>query len=245
MTKMTTKATFKSPSQNEGLAFSFGVPSVDTIIDRYLGRNQPESSITSQIVEAHRESNVHQLNMELTQLMEQLETKKKLGEELHQREKANQRQYWCQKPVEELDLSHLQQLKSAMDGFKRSVQAQKVAILNVNPHQSFLGSSSQGLNPIHDFNNMMDGGYFVPHMSVPPSGYNLNHVQGYSANPLEGFNLNPVQRYNVNPDNRYNTNSQEINILGHGFGGTMLTHKGMMFFSFLVLKDLVVDFLVC
>ncbi|KAE8726011.1 Detected protein of unknown function [Hibiscus syriacus] len=147
-------------------AFSFGVPSVDTVIDRYLGRNPPETSITSQIVEACRESNVHRLNMELTQNLK----KKNVVKSFTKWRKQTNDNIGFQSPVEEFYLSHLLQLKSAMDGLKRNVQTQKVAILNANPQQFYLGSSSQRLQ-IHDYNNsMMDGGYLV----LPPSRYNLN-----------------------------------------------------------------------
>ncbi|KAL4290978.1 hypothetical protein GQ457_14G023830 [Hibiscus cannabinus] len=64
---------------------------------------------------------VHQLNMELTQLMNQLEDKRKRGEELNQMKKENQQQYRWQAPVEELDLSTLEQLKSAMEGLKKNL----------------------------------------------------------------------------------------------------------------------------
>ncbi|KAL4290244.1 hypothetical protein GQ457_14G017240 [Hibiscus cannabinus] len=61
------------------------------------------------------------LNMELTQLMSQLEDKRKHGEELNQMNKENQQQYRWQAPVEELDLSTLKQLKSAMEGLKKNM----------------------------------------------------------------------------------------------------------------------------
>ncbi|XP_039059750.1 uncharacterized protein LOC120203551 [Hibiscus syriacus] len=106
--------------------------------------------------------------------MGQLEGQNKCCKELDKIEKTNRHQYWFQSPVEELDLSQLMQLKSAMNGLKNNVEEQKVAILNANRHQFFLGNSSQGL--VHDYNyNTMAGPY--------------NPVQEYSANPANGYNV--------------------------------------------------------
>ena len=48
--------------------FSFGHPELGNVIDRYLGRNPPESSGTLQLIEAHRNANVRELNMQLTEV---------------------------------------------------------------------------------------------------------------------------------------------------------------------------------
>ncbi|KAL4318651.1 hypothetical protein GQ457_18G019770 [Hibiscus cannabinus] len=48
--------------------YSFRHPSVDVVIDHYLGRNTPKTHITAQLVKANHDSNVHPLNMELTQV---------------------------------------------------------------------------------------------------------------------------------------------------------------------------------
>ncbi|KAJ7946210.1 Agamous-like MADS-box protein [Quillaja saponaria] len=64
-------------------AFSFGHPEVESILDRYLTRNPPprqESRAHQQLVEAHRNANVHEQNMKLTQILNQLEIEKKRGE---------------------------------------------------------------------------------------------------------------------------------------------------------------------
>ncbi|GMI70599.1 hypothetical protein HRI_000729200 [Hibiscus trionum] len=197
--------------------YSFGHPSVDTVIDRYLGCNAPETSITSQMVVANRESNIHQLNMELTQIESQLEAKKKLGEELNQIKKANQQQCRWQSPIEELDLSQLQQLKSALEVLKKKVQAQMLALLNANPHQFYEGSSSGANNINMAFDaSMMDGGYIVPGMTVPPTG--LNPTDGYIANPAEGYSLNPTDGYIVNPAEGYSLNPTDEYIVNPAEG---------------------------
>lgn len=48
--------------------FSFGHPGVETIIDRYFTRNPPQNSGTMQLIEAHRNATVRELNMQLTQV---------------------------------------------------------------------------------------------------------------------------------------------------------------------------------
>lgn len=48
--------------------FSFGHPCVETIVDRYLTRNPPQISGTMQLIEAHRNAGVRELNMQLTQV---------------------------------------------------------------------------------------------------------------------------------------------------------------------------------
>lgn len=53
--------------------FSFGHPEVESIVNRYLTRNPPPESSAHQLVEAHRNTNVRDLNIQLTQLFNDLE----------------------------------------------------------------------------------------------------------------------------------------------------------------------------
>lgn len=48
--------------------FSFGHPCVETVVDRFLTRNPPQISGTMQLIEAHRNATVRELNMQLTQV---------------------------------------------------------------------------------------------------------------------------------------------------------------------------------
>ncbi|XWS67525.1 hypothetical protein CRYUN_Cryun04dG0013900 [Craigia yunnanensis] len=178
--------------------FSFGHPELGNVIDRYLGRNPPETSGTLQLIEAHRNANVRELNMQLTEVVSQLEAEKMRGEELNQMRKASQNQYWWEAPIDELSLPQLQQLKSALEEMKKNVskQAEKLLIQNANPQQFFLGSSSSGLLPNYETKNiafdvnMMPQGYSAPNMM--PQGYSAPNMipPGYNPNP-EGFNPNP------------------------------------------------------
>ncbi|KAL4303398.1 hypothetical protein GQ457_10G022070 [Hibiscus cannabinus] len=207
--------------------FSFGHPSVDIIIDRYSRNSAPETSITSQIIGAHRDSNVRRLNMELTELTSQLEAKKKLGAELTQMSKANQELYWFQSPIQELDLSQLQQLKSALEKLKNDVESQKLALLNsIDPQQFYMGSTSsaQVMNiPNHMPNNNNNMGMFNPNLMN--GGYNIVPTPGYNPNPAQGYGVNLAQGYTANPQVNpaaagYNTNPVPVPVPVQGYGIT-------------------------
>ncbi|XP_022749236.1 agamous-like MADS-box protein AGL62 [Durio zibethinus] len=172
--------------------FSFGHPEIGNIIDRYLNHSTPETSGTSQFIEAHRNANVRELNMHLTEMVRQLEVEKRRGEELDQMRRTSQSQHWWEAPIEELSLPHLQQLKSAMEELKKNMakQAEKHLIQSTNSQQFFMGSSSAGVFPNYETKNisfdvnMMPQGYNAPNM-IPP-GFNFN-PEGYNPNP-QGYN---------------------------------------------------------
>ncbi|KAM1031162.1 hypothetical protein FF1_034939 [Malus domestica] len=68
--------------------FSFGHPEVDSIVDCFAARNPypnfqaGSTGSTQQLVEAHRNANVQELNMQLTQVVNQLEAEKKCEKHL-------------------------------------------------------------------------------------------------------------------------------------------------------------------
>ncbi|GAY45136.1 hypothetical protein CUMW_087170, partial [Citrus unshiu] len=103
-------------------AFSFGHPNVDSILDLYLARNPnpPSESSTDRLIEAHRNANIRELNMQLTQ---------KHGEVLSEIRKASCRQCWWEAPINELGLHELEQLKTAMEELKKNVEQQANKIL--------------------------------------------------------------------------------------------------------------------
>ncbi|XP_057445072.1 agamous-like MADS-box protein AGL61 [Lotus japonicus] len=103
-------------------AFSFGHPGVESLIDCYFAQNSPsELSSSHQLVEAHRNANARNLNMQLTQILNQLEIEKKYGDELDQARKARQRQFWWETPIDELGLYELQHLMLSMEELKKNV----------------------------------------------------------------------------------------------------------------------------
>ncbi|KAL7236322.1 hypothetical protein ACSBR1_019572 [Camellia fascicularis] len=65
-------------------AYSFGHPTVDMIIDRFLSQDAPLNSGTHQLVEAHRSACVRDLNLQLTHVQALLEVEKQRDTALDQ-----------------------------------------------------------------------------------------------------------------------------------------------------------------
>ncbi|XP_027364754.1 agamous-like MADS-box protein AGL62 [Abrus precatorius] len=128
--------------------FSFGHPNVDAVIDRYLSRAPPPNSGTMQFIEAHRSANVRELNAQLTQINNQLDTERKRGEELSRMRKAAQAQFWWAEPFEEMNRAQLEELKGALEELKKHVArlADRLLVQTAaNPAQYFTGASSSNL----------------------------------------------------------------------------------------------------
>ncbi|QCE08420.1 agamous-like MADS-box protein AGL62 [Vigna unguiculata] len=126
--------------------FSFGHPNVDAVIDRFLGRAPVQDSGTMQFIDAHRISNVRDLNKQLTQVNELLETERKRGEELSRMRREAQDLMWWTRPTEELSVEQMEQYKTALEELKKHVAqlAERAMLQNaVNQgHQFFPGASS-------------------------------------------------------------------------------------------------------
>ncbi|XP_022975753.1 agamous-like MADS-box protein AGL62 [Cucurbita maxima] len=139
--------------------FSFGHPCVEALIERFVTRNPPPSSGTLQLIEAHRNANVRELNAQLTQVLNHLEMERKRGEELNKLRKANQPQCWWELPIEEMELYQLEQLKLSLDELKKNVMQQADRILiqtsNGNPPPQFFPTPTPA-NP-----NQQGGVYVV------------------------------------------------------------------------------------
>ncbi|CAK8566948.1 unnamed protein product [Lathyrus sativus] len=139
-------------------AFSFGHPEVESIVDRYLSRNLPQESNTLQLVEAHRNANVRDLNAQLTQLLSHLEIEKKQGEEIDHVRKARQVQNWWENPIDELGLNELVQLKVSIEDLKKNIGkiANKCMIEQSNMFSSNIGAN--GFGRYNTFENKSGGG---------------------------------------------------------------------------------------
>ncbi|KAL7206293.1 hypothetical protein ACSBR2_019075 [Camellia fascicularis] len=160
-------------------AFSFGHPCVDTIVDRFLSRNPQPNSGSLQLVEAHRNAHVRELNLQLTEALDTLEAEKKKGEELNKMRKDSRDKCWWEAPVSELGLQQLQQLKVAMEDLKKNVvrQGEKIQMEESNPSRLFAaGSSSMGGHVgggPHDVKVSGLGLFMTPH------GYTLGYGHGF------------------------------------------------------------------
>lgn len=133
-------------------AFSFGHPEVESLIDRYTIRNPPQhESSAHHLVEAHRNANVRELNMQLTDVVNQLEMEKKRGEDLDHVRKTRQRQFWWENPVDELGLHELLQMKVSIEELKKNVEkhASKFMLENSsNMSSSLVLGPNIGLGPL-------------------------------------------------------------------------------------------------
>ncbi|XP_021910936.1 agamous-like MADS-box protein AGL62 [Carica papaya] len=143
--------------------FSFGHPSVETMVERFINGNPPQvTSGTMKFIEAHRNASVRELNMQLTQVLNQLEIEKNRSEELNQMKRVNENQCWWMAPKEDMSLAQLQQVKASFDELKKNVakHVEKIVIHSSNNHPHlplpcphhhhphhpfFLGSSSSGV----------------------------------------------------------------------------------------------------
>lgn len=102
--------------------FSFGHPSVDSVVDRFLiGQKNSfmkySISGNSNQISSNSHSVIHELNMNLTQLLSQLESERKKGQELD-RMKSH---CWWESPVDELSLSELEFLETSMEELKNKI----------------------------------------------------------------------------------------------------------------------------
>ncbi|MFS7990235.1 putative transcription factor MADS-type1 family [Helianthus anomalus] len=104
---------------NQEKVYSFGSPSVEAIINRFLQQSpDPQSSRASQFIDILRNANIQDLNNQLTNKLEQLEAEKNAAKELQKIREENQQNNWWDKPIEEMDLAELEQLKVAMTAIK-------------------------------------------------------------------------------------------------------------------------------
>ncbi|KAL6347495.1 hypothetical protein AAG906_026017 [Vitis piasezkii] len=160
--------------------YSFGHPCVESIIDRFLMRNPLPNSGALQLFEAHRTTNVRNLNVQLTQLAEvlnQLEAEKKRGEILGQI-RASQGQCWWEAPIDELSLFELQQLKVSMEELKKIVVSQAELLLmegNANP-STFNKVNGYPMVDDFEFERKLSE---IHGLSIVPHVHNFGHGLGF------------------------------------------------------------------
>ncbi|KAL6350039.1 hypothetical protein AAG906_003972 [Vitis piasezkii] len=131
--------------------YSFGHPSVESIVDRFLTRNPLTNAGTLQLFEAHRSANIRELNMQLTQVLNELEAEKKRSEVLEKIKKASQTQCWWAAPIEGLGFEQLELLKVSLEQLKANVarQADNLMFQAANPPDFFSPNSIGAIIP-HD-----------------------------------------------------------------------------------------------
>lgn len=141
--------------------FSFGHPSVEAVIKRYFSQAPPQTSDTMQYIEAQRNSKVHELNVELSQINNLLDTVRNHGEELNRLHKAAQAQFWWACQIEEMDRPKLEQFRMALNELKKQISrycdrtrihgapAASTATTNPPTHMFFASGSSNVMIPPH------------------------------------------------------------------------------------------------
>ncbi|KAJ8768902.1 hypothetical protein K2173_023897 [Erythroxylum novogranatense] len=154
--------------------FSYGHPSVEAIFDRYLTGNIPPTSGTFQLIEAHRHVRVHELNLKLTQVLNQLEAEKKQGEELDKIRRASQNQCWWEQPIDTLDRTQLELMKVSLEELRNKVanQAEKLLFQTSNPSQILPSTSTIKAPPF-------DSKYNGFNTNTKPYGYNHGFGSGF------------------------------------------------------------------
>ncbi|KAG5152980.1 hypothetical protein AAZX31_10G242100 [Glycine max] len=169
-----------SPGQK---VFSFGHPNVDAVIDRYLARPPPTDSGTMQIIEAHRMAHVHDLNVQLTQINNQLDHERKRTNELNLMNKEAQAQMWWARPVDGMSMAQVKQFKAALEEMKKQVArlVDRAMLQSVtNPTLQFFPgvSSSSNSNLVHQPHPLPAPQVFTPHLIQPPMLQNFMFHDG-------------------------------------------------------------------
>ncbi|KAF3434538.1 hypothetical protein FNV43_RR21623 [Rhamnella rubrinervis] len=115
--------------------FSFGHPEVESIINRFLSpRSSSSASLTSLMANSGLNNQrvlVQELNVELTQLLNQLETEKKREGELEKMREAGRSQRWWENPIDKMGLEEVELLKSSMEELKKNVTTQAYQLMKV------------------------------------------------------------------------------------------------------------------
>lgn len=171
-----------SPSDK---AFSFGNPSVESVLDRFLNGNEapPEMMMMQLMQEEHSNAVVRDQNLHLDHILSLLEVEKRRSGELN-RAIMEGTQEWWRGPTEELTLDQLHHLKVLLLGLKRNIesQAERVVVqMSTQPPQPPLvqcfgvpSLSQYGVDRSRGFDNFADpesNGQIIPHP------YNLGYDQ--------------------------------------------------------------------
>ncbi|KAH0682815.1 hypothetical protein KY290_021401 [Solanum tuberosum] len=113
------------------LGVTFSKKGVDTLVERFLGRNfpPPNNDVHNQQIVTRREAGIHELNTKLMNLEEVLHMEKNREESLQEiRKRANG--LWWQSLMEELDLFQFQHLKKALKFLKQKVEKEAQMVNN-------------------------------------------------------------------------------------------------------------------
>ncbi|KAL1212828.1 Agamous-like MADS-box protein AGL61 [Cardamine amara subsp. amara] len=149
--------------------FSFGHPSVESVLDRYLSRKNPSLSRTQQPQGSPTAS--CELNLRLTQILSEVEEEKKMGQAMVEMRKTTAKRSmtnWWEAPIEEMNMVQLQEMKSALIELRKTVIS-KINMVPVNEMKEDI------------FGFLDNKGTAPSNISyVPPSIYNFPYENNYS-----------------------------------------------------------------
>ncbi|XP_043710086.1 agamous-like MADS-box protein AGL62 [Telopea speciosissima] len=106
-----------------GKVFSFGHPTVESIVERFLTEKNPQQEATAlPLVDAHRGASVRELNRKYTEVLNLMETERKRAEALNQlNPEVTQSVPWWEAPIENMGLLELNHLKIFMEELKMNM----------------------------------------------------------------------------------------------------------------------------
>ncbi|KAK3004518.1 hypothetical protein RJ639_018851 [Escallonia herrerae] len=137
-----------------GKVFSFGRRNVEYIVDRFFTRNPRPNYNAFQLVETHQSASIRELNLQLTQLLNELEDEKKRGESLDFMRKDSQKRFWWEAPIEMLDLNEPEQLRDCMVELKKKVGNQTNSLLlEIKPPRMNTASSTIDIHTFGGYGN--------------------------------------------------------------------------------------------
>ncbi|KAL0422501.1 UNVERIFIED_CONTAM: Agamous-like MADS-box protein [Sesamum latifolium] len=99
--------------------YCFGHPNVKLVLDRFEAGVAPSTANDQLIFEAHRNSTIRELNLELTQVESMLRVERMRGEEIDLIRKAGQMHNWFLDSFDEFNFAQLCVLKESITSFKK------------------------------------------------------------------------------------------------------------------------------
>ncbi|KAL6494638.1 hypothetical protein OROGR_031438 [Orobanche gracilis] len=233
--------------------FCFGHPNVQTVIDRFEHLNFPQhapapnDNVRSQfIVEAHRNSTIRELNLELTHAESMLRLEKRRADELDLSKKWGQMHGWFFGSLDGFDFGQLHVLKESIMNFKNNldVKVQNDMFTLANPHSSnFIypdGPAGNKGNPIdfyHDSNNsrfslIESNNYFDPNFYHGVSDNNKEITNHCSINQAlhDPMSSNIAANYGrVQSDSYHGAGRNNVTDFGSSDQGSNMAFDPRMF----------------
>ncbi|XVF87193.1 hypothetical protein PTKIN_Ptkin18bG0099600 [Pterospermum kingtungense] len=104
-----------------GKPFSFGHPSVESVVNRFLNQNPPPNNNTHPLVEAHRQARINQISRQVNEYHKQLDAEKEKAKVLHQLTSGITTRGWWEAPIDQLNQQGLCDQYSSLEQFRNRV----------------------------------------------------------------------------------------------------------------------------